>query len=97
MLLAFFVNVTKLRGRFHKRFFTGMIFMTLSDLFFMADASWFLYALIGFLLSNLFYTRAFYLDFLSAQELDKRVARIAIACCRSMKSVLTSFLQGHYF
>jgi uncharacterized membrane protein YhhN len=81
MLLAFFVNVTKLRGRFHKRFFTGMIFMALSDLFFMADVSWFLYALIGFLLGNLFYTRAFYLDFLSAQELDKRVARIAIACC----------------
>lgn len=80
-LMMFFVWTTKLKGRFHKRLFTGLIFAWIGDLLFMLNPSYFLYALLSFLISNLFYTRAFYLDFLSAQELDKKIARIAIACC----------------
>jgi uncharacterized membrane protein YhhN len=83
-LMIFFVLKTKLYGRFHKRLFTGLLFAWLTDLlltFNSYNASYMRYAFAFFLLAHIFYIRAFYLDFLSAQELDKKNARIAIAAC----------------
>lgn len=83
-LLIMFVMCTKLKGRFHKRLFTGLIFGLAGDVLLMyvwVNESYFMYGLIAFLLCHIFYIRAFYLDFQSAPELDKKGARIAIAIC----------------
>lgn len=83
-LLIMFVMCTKLKGRFHKRLFTGLIFGLAGDVVLMyvwVNESYFIYGLIAFLLCHIFYIRAFYLDFQSAPELDKKGARIAIAIC----------------
>lgn len=94
-LMMFFVWTTKLKGRFHKRLFTGLAFSWAGDLFFMSNPDYFIYALITFLLANLCYIRAFYLDFLSAQELDKKVARIAIAACSLGSIVFYLYLRPY--
>jgi len=91
-LLIMFAVSTKLKGRFHKRLFTGLIFGLAGDVLLMLvwkNESYFMYGLIAFLLCHIFYIRAFYLDFQSAPELDKKGARIAIAIC-------TVFSIGYY-
>lgn len=90
-LLVFFYWRTRLKGRFHKRLFTGLLFAWIGDILLMLPAlsSHFIYGLLAFLLCHIFYIRAFYLDFRSAQELDKRGARIAIVLC-------TIFGMGFY-
>lgn len=83
-LLIMFAISTKLKGRFHKRMFTGLVFGLAGDVLLMyvwKNESYFMYGLIAFLLCHIFYIRAFYLDFQSAPELDKKGARIAIAIC----------------
>lgn len=75
---------TALRGRFHKRLFTGLLFAMAGDILLMFvahDQSFFIYGLIAFLICHIFYISAFYLDFRSAPELDKRGARFAIVIC----------------
>lgn len=75
---------TRLSGRFHKRLFTGLLFALAGDILLMFVAqnqSFFIYGLIAFLICHLFYISAFYLDFRSAPELDKKGARIAIVIC----------------
>ncbi|ACU04397.1 lysoplasmalogenase [Pedobacter heparinus] len=75
---------TRLKGRFHKRIFTGLVFALAGDVLLMYAAGnekFFIWGLAAFLLCHLFYIRAFYLDFKSAPELDKKGARIAIFCC----------------
>jgi uncharacterized membrane protein YhhN len=82
-LLAFLFIKTKLRGRFHQRLFTGLVFALTAETLFMLrsyEELYFLCSLIAFLISHLFYISAFYLDFLSAKELDKKGARVAIFC-----------------
>jgi uncharacterized membrane protein YhhN len=79
-LLVVLVFLTRLKGRFHKRIFTGMVF-ALAGLIPAAledPGSYTFYSISAFLLTCIFYSRAFYLDFLSAPELDKKGARIAI-------------------
>jgi len=81
ILLLFLSTVTRLKGRFHQRLFTGLVFaLTGNTLILMQNhhPSYFLHGLIAFLICTLFYISAFYLDFRSAQELDKKGARIAI-------------------
>lgn len=90
-LLFFLAYETKLKGRFHKRLFTGLCFALAGDLLLMfvwKEPAYFTYGLIAFLLCHVFYIAAFYLDFRSAPELDKRGARIAILFCAI---VCTSF------
>ncbi len=70
-LLIWFINETRLHGRFHKRLFAGLLFALAGNVFFS-------YELIAVLACHLCYTAAFYLDFRSAPELDKKGARIAI-------------------
>lgn len=82
LIVLFFT--TKLKGRFHKRIFTGLVFSLIGDILLMyagQNEAYFLYGLTAFLLCHIFYTSAFYLDFKSAPELDKKGARIAILCC----------------
>jgi len=80
-LIVFFVQKTKLKGRFHKRLFTGLLFALLSGILPLFPFIPSVYSWTCFLLVHLFYIRAFYLDFRSAQELDKKNARIAILAC----------------
>lgn len=83
-LLTMFAVSTGLKGRFHKRLFAGLFFALAGDVFLMfnnLNASFFMYGLIAFLTCHICYTSAFYLDFRSAPELDKKGARIAIALC----------------
>ena len=98
VLIVFFCLTTKLSGRFHQRLFTGLIFsLTGSTLFLLRvyDPSWFLYGLIAFLICHLFYIGAFYLDFRSAQELDKKGARIAIFSSAITFSAFYFYLRPH--
>ena len=83
-LLTMLAKRTALKGRFHKRLFMGLIFALAGDVLLMfvdKSQSFFLYGLIAFLVCHIFYTSAFYLDFRSAPELDKKGARIAIVIC----------------
>lgn len=86
-LMVFFAAVTHLKGRFHKRLFAGLIFAFTGDVFLMFlawDPAFFMYGLIAFLICHILYISAFYLDFKSAPELDKKGARIAIILCASI-------------
>lgn len=97
-LLAFLFISTKLRGRFHQRLFTGLVFaLTGATLFMLRDynASYFLFGLVSFLICHLFYISAFYLDFLSAKELDKKGARIAIICSAIFFSSFYFYLRPY--
>lgn len=97
LLIMLFLS-TKLKGRFHKRVFTGLVFAWIGDVLLMYVAegnSFFIYGLFAFLLCHIFYTSAFYLDFKSAQELDKKGARIAILCCAILAISFYFILRPH--
>jgi uncharacterized membrane protein YhhN len=97
-LLLMLALSTRLRGRFHKRVCTGLIFALAGDVLLMYVAneeSYFMYGLAAFLLCHVFYTSAFYLDFKSAPELDKKGARIAILCCAIVSISFYFFLRPH--
>lgn len=83
-LMAMLAISTSLKGRFHKRLFTGLFFALAGDVLLMfssGNQAFFIYGLIAFLIGHIFYISAFYLDFSSAPELDKKGARIAIVVC----------------
>jgi hypothetical protein len=97
-LLIYFFSMTRLKGRFHKRLFTGLFFAGLADLlitFYRDQASLPVYTFIIFGLATVFYIRAFYLDFRSAQELDKSGARIGIASCAIIGIGFYIYLRPH--
>ena len=97
LLVMLYVS-TKLKGRFHKRLFTGLIFALLGDVLLMfvwKDQSYFTYGLMAFMLCHIFYTRAFYLDFKSKPELDKKGARIAIIGCAILSIGFYFFIRPH--
>jgi len=65
VLLAWLCISTNLKGRFHKRIFTGLIFALAGDILLMLQSSrsnFFIYGLVAFLLCHIFYIRAFTLD-----------------------------------
>lgn len=95
-LLIFLYVSTRLRGRFHKRIFTGLIFAFTADvllIYAMQDQSYSKFGLTAILICIIFYTRAFYLDFKSAPELDKKGARIAISLCAILAIAFYFFLR----
>ena len=95
LLILLYFN-TRLKGRFHKRIFTGLIFALAAEVLLIYatwDESYLLYALTAILLCTVFYTRAFYLDFQSAPELDKKGARIAISLCAIVAIAFYFFLR----
>lgn len=64
-LMVWLYSSTNLKGRFHKRIFTGLIFALAGDVLLMLQAGrpmFFIYGLISFLLCHIFYIRAFTLD-----------------------------------
>ena len=57
-LLMWLYSATKLRGKFHKRIFTGLIFAFTGDVLLMLQdgkTSFFIYGLVAFLLCHIFY------------------------------------------
>lgn len=97
-LLLFLSIMTKLKGRFHQRLFTGLVFALTGDVLILMEShhpSYFLYGVIAFAISHLFYIGAFYLDFRSAQELDKKGARIAIISAAIACITFYLFLRPH--
>jgi uncharacterized membrane protein YhhN len=98
VLLVFLCLTTKLKGRFHQRLFTGLVFALTGDTLLMLlkyNPSYFLFGLIAFVICHLFYISAFYLDFLSAKELDKKGARIAIISCAVIFTTFYLYLRPH--
>ncbi len=64
-LMVWLYSSTNLKGRFHKRIFTGLIFALAGDVLLMLQTGrpmFFIYGLIAFLLCHIFYIRAFTLD-----------------------------------
>ncbi|RNL52523.1 lysoplasmalogenase [Pedobacter jejuensis] len=64
-LLVWLYSSTNLKGRFHKRIFTGLVFGLIGDVFLMLQSgrpNFFIFGLIAFLLCHIFYVRAFILD-----------------------------------
>lgn len=98
VLLLFLSSATRLKGRFHQRLFTGLVFALTSDTLILMKShnpSYFLYGLIASIISYIFYISAFYLDFRSNQELDKKGARIAIVSCLIGCTAFYFFLRPH--
>lgn len=98
VLLVFLCLSTKLRGRFHQRLFSGIVFALTGDTLLMLNgyADYYFYlGLLSFLVCHLFYISAFYLDFLSAKELDKKGAKMAIACCATVFIPFYFYLRPH--
>ncbi len=79
--LGLLQSQTKLRGKFHKRIFSALLISLIGLAFFEFQEAKYhsLTSAAGFvLLPQIFFIRAFYLDFKSAPELDKTGARFAI-------------------
>lgn len=79
--LGLLQSQTELRGRFHKRIFSALFISLIGLAFFEFQEAKYhsLIATAGFvLMPQILFTRAFYLDFKSAPELDKTGARVAI-------------------
>lgn len=97
LLLMLYVG-TKLKGRFHKRIFAGLIFALAGDMLLMQagqDQAYFMYGLVAFLICHICYISAFYLDFRSAPELDKKGARIAIFLCAAFSIGFYFYIRPH--
>jgi uncharacterized membrane protein YhhN len=97
-LAVFLIVSTSLKGRFHKRILTGLIFSLIGDLILLIShlhEDYFSYSLFAFLICHVFYIRAFYLDFKSAPELDKMGARIAIISCAILSTAFFFVLRPH--
>jgi uncharacterized membrane protein YhhN len=94
----YLIKTTSLKGRFHKRMLTGLVFFLIADLILQlnpSDKNYFIYGLASYGLGHIFYTRAFYLDFKSAPELDKRGARWAILVIAFVSILFFYYLRPH--
>lgn len=96
-LMLMLIVGTRLRGRFHKRIFAGLVFALLGDILLMLgnDPAYFMYGLGAFLVCHICYISAFYLDFRSAPELDKRGAQIAILLCALFSISFYFYIRPH--
>ncbi len=97
-LVMFFIFQTNLQGRFHRRLLTGLLFFLLASVLLLRSEpgnSYWTYAHLAAVFGIIFYIRAFYLDFRSAQELDKKNARIAIVACSIFGMAFYLFLRPY--
>lgn len=81
-MLVFLFTRSRLKGRFHKRICSALLVTLIGYIYFALTGNRYevlFPSMLFFLLPQLFFISAFYLDFRSAPELDKRGARIAIA------------------
>lgn len=72
------IYFSKLRGRFHRRVLIGLLALSMGSFFVMRAVPEHTYGFIALIFLPISFTRAFYLDFSSAPELDKQGARVAI-------------------
>ncbi|QPH40392.1 lysoplasmalogenase [Pedobacter endophyticus] len=64
-LLVWLYSATRLRGRFHKRIFIGLVFALIGDYLLMYQSQtsgYFMFGLAAFLICHVYYIRAFVLD-----------------------------------
>ena len=97
-LMLLICVTTKLKGRFHKRIFAGLVFALAGDILMMqvtTDLVYFNYGLAAFLICHFCYISAFYLDFRSAPELDKKGAKLAIALCALCSIGFYFYIRPH--
>lgn len=95
VFILMFVVFTRLKGRFHRRILFGLVTLFIgqvSAVFMAPGPGAFLYNLIFPGICYIFFTSAFYLDFRSAPELDKKGVRYAI-----FVAFLLSFTVYLYF
>jgi len=98
MLMVFLYTITRLQGKFHRRTFIGLFAACAGALFNVlipGHHSLILYTTIAGLISAGSFTRAFYLDFRSAPELDKSGAKIAITVCFVVFTAFYFYLRPH--
>lgn len=96
LLLLVLYFSTRLSGKFHKRIFAGLLFSLAGDIFLLQPGyTSLVYGFSAFLICHLCYISAFYLDFKSAPELDKRGARIAILICGVLCTGFYFYLRPH--
>ena len=97
--LALYLTMsTLLKGRFHKRILAGLIFALVGDillLFVAKNPNYFSYGLAAFMFCHIFYISAFYLDFKSAPQLDKKGAKVAIIVCGIVSTLFFFYLRAH--
>jgi uncharacterized membrane protein YhhN len=80
-LTLLFAGTTRLRGRFHRRILFGFLTLIVGRvcaLFMAPGLETFLSGMICCAIAYIFFVSAFYLDFRSAPELDKKGARFSI-------------------
>ena len=98
-LISYLISKTSVRGRFHKRILGGLFFAAIGDILLTFTTSlgeqYFNYGFICFMLCNVFFISAFYLDFKSAPELDKKGARFAIIICGILSTCFFFYLRPH--
>lgn len=98
VLMLWLYQGTQLKGRFHKRMFTGLIFALFGDIFFMiqpAKTAYFVYGLLAFLLCHVFYIRAFTLDHKSNPHQKNPFFLWAVGGFAIFCSGLFFYLQPH--
>ena len=97
-LSVYLIITTKLKGRFHKRILAALAFAVIGDVLLCtgsASQQYFIYSLLAFMLCHVLYISAFYLDFKSAPELDKKGARLAIICCGLVATGFFFYIRPH--
>jgi uncharacterized membrane protein YhhN len=80
-LMIFYFYQTRLKGRFSKRIFSGLLFGLFGDTFLMfvhVDNNFFIFGLIAFLIGHLCYISAFYLDYKWKPSIEKKSTWIAL-------------------
>jgi uncharacterized membrane protein YhhN len=97
LAVAMLVTVSRLKGRFHRRVLYAFIALVVGNVLLLTakqnDGS--VLAFLCFVVAQIYLTRAFYLDFSSAPELDKFGARIAIAGGIIFSFATYLFLRPH--
>ena len=97
-MLVFLFYSSKLKGRFHKRICSGLLVTLIGYGYYALTGNRYVDlfpSMLFFLLPKLFFISAFYLDFRSAPELDKRGARIAIALAFLLSLAYYLSLRAH--
>lgn len=104
VLLIWLYSTTNLKGRFHKRIFTGLLFALAGDVLLMLEhnhAGMFIYGLTAFLICHIFYIRAFILDHKSNPDLKNPfflwLTFALIIYCIGLFFYLQPFLGGMQF
>lgn len=97
LLTICLVSNTRLKGRFHKRVFSALIVTIAGMLYFsfvQERNTGLFFSMLFFVLPQIFYINAFYLDFKSAPELDKSGARLAIGLAFVISIAYYLLLRG---